>query len=237
MEINNVSSVGVIANYNNVIQKSGKVILNNDIETSKIDSVELNSSKDKNDIMTIYEMLCSEFPEASYILTDEANRDYFFNNVNTRVGSNFGEMSQKSIFIDVSVIKKIQEDPSYYTKAKYEIKLILDQYDSARQEAAELGLPYVTGRISYDYEENRLVCSSNYEDRSCAEFVKEQEKKLAGETLENVIDEHDVEQVMNQLLNDFMDDVTENVIKSDEDTEKKENVEKENELVQEDKKN
>lgn len=44
-------------------------------------------------------------------------------------------MSQKSIFIDVSVIKKIQEEPSYYTKAKYEIKLILDQYDSARQEA------------------------------------------------------------------------------------------------------
>ena len=42
---------------------------------------------------------------------------------------------------------------------------------------------------------------------------------------------------MNQLLNDFMDDVTENVIKSDEDTEKKENVEKENKLVQEDKKN
>ena len=115
--------------------------------------------------------------------------------------------------------------------------MILDQYDSARQEDAELGVPYVTGRISYDYEENRLVCSSNYEDRSCAEFVKEQEKKLAGETLENVIDEHDVEQVMNQLLNDFMDDVTENVIKSDEDTEKKENVEKENKLVQEDKKN
>ncbi len=94
-------------------------------------------------------------------------------------------MSQKSIFIDVSVIKKIQEDPSYYTKAKYEIKLILDQYDSARQEAAELGLPYVTGRISYDYEENRLVCSSNYEDRSCAEFVKEQEKKLVQEDKKN----------------------------------------------------
>ena len=94
-------------------------------------------------------------------------------------------MSQKSIFIDVSVIKKIQEDPSYYTKAKYEIKLILDQYDSARQEAAELGLPYVTGRISYDYEENRLVCSSNYEDRSCAKSFKEQEKKLVQEDKKN----------------------------------------------------
>ena len=120
-------SVGGIGSFNTLTSYSGisNSKTNSELEFDKIyqqktDSVEINSTAGNNDIMTIYEMLCSEFPEANYVLEDKSDEEnFFFNNIDSRVGNKYGYQGEKSISIDVSVIRKIQEDPSYYVKAKY----------------------------------------------------------------------------------------------------------------------
>ena len=46
--------------------------------------------------MTIYEMLCSEFPEANYVLEDKSDEEnFFFNNIDSRVGNKYGYQVKK----------------------------------------------------------------------------------------------------------------------------------------------
>ena len=73
-------AVGGIGSFNTLTSYSGisNSKTNSELEFDKIyqqktDSVEINSTAGNNDIMTIYEMLCSEFPEANYILEDRSD--------------------------------------------------------------------------------------------------------------------------------------------------------------------
>lgn len=70
MKVDGVNSVNALTKYNCVGRNSVSNQNDNKESISKTDQVDINSSSDGNDIMTIYEMLCSEFPEANYILTD-----------------------------------------------------------------------------------------------------------------------------------------------------------------------
>lgn len=49
----------------------------------------------------------------------------------------------------MSVIKKIQEDPSYYVEAKVTLKCVIEQYDEQRTHGGS-DLPYTTGYLSYE---------------------------------------------------------------------------------------
>ena len=120
MSVGGIGSFNTLTSYSGISNSKTKSELKFDkIYQQKTDSVEINSTAGNNDIMTIYEMLCSEFPEANYILEDRSDEEnLFFNNVDTRIGKDFGNPSKKNVFIDVGVIKKIQEDPSYYVEAK-----------------------------------------------------------------------------------------------------------------------
>ena len=115
MAVGGIGSFSALTSYSGVNSSKANSELEFDkIYQQKTDSVEINSTAGNNDIMTIYEMLCSEFPEANYILEDRSDeKNLFFNNVDTRIGKDFGNPSKKNVFIDVGVIKKIQEDPSY----------------------------------------------------------------------------------------------------------------------------
>ena len=123
-------SVGGIGSFNSLTSYSGisNSKTNSELEFDKIyqqktDSVEINSTAGNNDIMTIYEMLCSEFPEANYVLEDKSDEEnFFFNNIDSRVGNKYGYQGEKSISIDVSVIRKIQEDPWRERTAIYDSK-------------------------------------------------------------------------------------------------------------------
>ena len=97
-------SVGGIGSFNTLTSYSGisNSKTNSELEFDKIyqqktDSVEINSTAGNNDIMTIYEMLCSEFPEANYVLEDKSDEEnFFFNNIDSRVGNKYGYQGEKS---------------------------------------------------------------------------------------------------------------------------------------------
>lgn len=134
MAVGGIGSFNTLTSYSGISNsKTNSELKFDKIYQQKTDSVEINSTAGNNDIMTIYEMLCSEFPEANYILEDRSDEEnLFFNNVDTRIGKDFGNPSKKNVFIDVGVIKKIQEDPSYYLEAKLDLQQIIEHYDEAR---------------------------------------------------------------------------------------------------------
>ncbi len=217
MSVSCINNVNTITNYNNIQNNIKKQDFYNNVNVSKRDSVELNSSTSENDIMTIYEMLCNEFPEfgADYILTDRSNNKVFFNDVYSKIGSSghsFGELNQKSVFIDVGVIKKIQENPSYYVKAKSALKVVLDAYDAEIRDGAKEGRPYVTGNVTF--EDGRMTASWGHMESSFTNLIKSEENRIK-ELETNAFNMDYVKQKMDSLLEEFMESVTENIVKED----------------------
>ncbi len=218
MSVSCINNVNTITNYNNIQNNIKKQDFYNNVNVSKTDSVELNSSVGENDIMTIYEMLCNEFPEfgADYILTDRSNNKVFFNDVYSKIGSSgpsFGELNQKSVFIDVDVIKKIQENPSYYVKAKSALKGVLDSYDGWAADGAKRGRPYITGNVTF--EDGRMTASWGQMESSFTNLIKSEENRIK-ELEANAFNAEDyVKQKMDSLLEEFMESVTENIVKED----------------------
>ena len=69
MSVGGIGSFNTLTSYSGISNSKTKSELKFDkIYQQKTDSVEINSTAGNNDIMTIYEMLCSEFPEANYVL-------------------------------------------------------------------------------------------------------------------------------------------------------------------------
>ena len=186
MAVGGIGSFSALTSYSGVNSSKANSELEFDkIYQQKTDSVEINSTAGNNDIMTIYEMLCSEFPEANYILEDRSDeKNLFFNNVDTRIGKDFGNPSKKNVFIDVGVIKKIQEDPSYYLEAKLDLQQIIEHYDEARTHGGS-DLPYTTGEL--DYENGRIQAGWRYDSKCCQEAVAKEVKKLESPKLSDAI--------------------------------------------------
>lgn len=214
MAVGGIGSFSALTSYSRVNSSKANSELEFDkIYQQKTDSVEINSTAGNNDIMTIYEMLCSEFPEANYILEDRSDEgNLFFNNVDTRIGKDFGNPSKKNVFIDVGVIKKIQEDPSYYLEAKLDLQQIIEHYDEARTHGGS-DLPYTTGEL--DYENGRIQAGWRYDSKCCQEAVAKEVKKLESPKLSDAINYDYIKDKMDTMLDDFMDEVTEGIVGKD----------------------
>ena len=214
MAVGGIGSFSALTSYSGVnSSKTNSELEFDKIYQQKTDSVEINSTAGNNDIMTIYEMLCSEFPEANYILEDRSDeKNLFFNNVDTRIGKDFGNPSKKNVFIDVGVIKKIQEDPSYYLEAKLDLQQIIEHYDEARTHGGS-DLPYTTGEL--DYENGRIQAGWRYDSKCCQEAVAKEVKKLESPKLSDAINYDYIKDKMDTMLDDFMDKVTEGIVGED----------------------
>lgn len=78
MSVGGIGSFNTLTSYSGISNSKTKSELEFDkIYQQKTDSVEINSTAGNNDIMTIYEMLCSEFPEANYVLEDKSDEENF----------------------------------------------------------------------------------------------------------------------------------------------------------------
>ena len=99
MSVGGIGSFNTLTSYSGISNSKTNSELGFDkIYQQKTDSVEINSTAGNNDIMTIYEMLCSEFPEANYVLEDKSDEEnFFFNNIDSRVGNKYGYQGEKSI--------------------------------------------------------------------------------------------------------------------------------------------
>ena len=202
MAVGGIGSFSALTSYSRVNSSKANSELEFDkIYQQKTDSVEINSTAGNNDIMTIYEMLCSEFPEANYILEDRSDE-----------GKDFGNPSKKNVFIDVGVIKKIQEDPSYYLEAKLDLQQIIEHYDEARTHGGS-DLPYTTGEL--DYENGRIQAGWRYDSKCCQEAVAKEVKKLESLKLSDTINYDYIKDKMDTMLDDFMDKVTEGIVGND----------------------
>ena len=187
MAVGGIGSFSTLTSYSGVNSSKANSELEFDkIYQQKTDSVEINSTAGNNDIVTIYEMLCSEFPEANYILEDRSD--------------------------DVSVIKKIQEDPSYYLEAKLDLQQIIEHYDEARTHGGS-DLPYTTGEL--DYENGRIQAGWRYDSKCCQEAVAKEVKKLESLKLSDTINYDYIKDKMDTMLDDFMDKVTEGIVGND----------------------
>ena len=102
------------------------------------------NSESDQDSLTYYYQLCQEFPDITFRLGDQneglknINQPYLgYRGHMNQVGNNFGKMGQCSISLDISVIRKMQTDPSYEEEVKGMIQNSEEWYAQTQQDALE----------------------------------------------------------------------------------------------------
>ena len=104
------------------------------------------NSESDQDSLTYYYQLCQEFPDITFRLGDQneglknINQPYLgYRDHMNQVGNNFGKIGQCSIKLDISVIRKMQTDPSYEQEVKGMIQNSKEWYGQTEAEALERG--------------------------------------------------------------------------------------------------
>ena len=119
------------------------------------------NSESDQDSLTYYYQLCQEFPDITFRLGDQneglknINQPYLgYRGHMNQVGNNFGKMGQCSISLDISVIRKMQTDPSYEEEVKGMIQNSKEWYAQTQQDALEQG--YSSTAVYFDDTKGRL---------------------------------------------------------------------------------
>ena len=119
------------------------------------------NSESDQDSLTYYYQLCQEFPDITFRLGDQneglknINQPYLgYRGHMNQVGNNFGKMGQCSIRLDISVIRKMQTDPSYEEEVKGMIQNSKEWYAQTQQDALEQG--YSSTAVYFDDTKGRL---------------------------------------------------------------------------------
>lgn len=105
-----------------------------------------------SDPIAYYQNLCKDYPDVTFRLDDkstwkEGEVSLGYKNSMNQVGSNFGYPGQVSISIDVSVIKKMQQDPEYEKEVRGLIERSRDYHSADKADAARLGYTYFATSI------------------------------------------------------------------------------------------
>ncbi|WP_090171394.1 DUF6033 family protein [Pseudobutyrivibrio sp. 49] len=162
------------------------------------------SSSSGDAVFDYYHNLCSKFPDMSFRLSDREEelkhmndrRPYFgYNDSLNQVGDNYSKLGQISIDIDVAVIRKMQNDPSFEEKVLATIGNIKTYHVAYQQEAINSGMPYMDyclqlegdklqqseGYFSSKYsteEELRRMWDTEEYQRKMGQFFEEQKAEL-----------------------------------------------------------
>ena len=190
MNVGNISMTGATSYiaFTSKVNQSNKayesaVNKNEDIE--KIDVQE----EQKDSIMDLYKSICEKYPDVSFRLTDmNAEVEYEkkngtnccpwlgYNNSMNQIGDNFGKMSQKSVEIDATVLKKSLEDPNYRENfmAYLDDSLTDTRYNEWRSMAYEQGATNMC--LGFIDENGKLTkCATN---ANCEFSTEEQIKSM-----------------------------------------------------------
>ncbi|MBR5635673.1 MAG: hypothetical protein IKW81_01935 [Pseudobutyrivibrio sp.] len=162
------------------------------------------SSSSGDAVLDYYHNLCSNFPDMSFRLSDKEEelkhmndrRPYFgYNDSLNQVGDNYSELGQISIDIDVAVIRKMQNDPSFEEEVLATIENIKTYHVAYQQEAINSGMPYMDyclqlegdelqksqGYYSSKYsteEELRRMWDAEEYQRKMGQYFEEQKAEL-----------------------------------------------------------
>ncbi len=190
MNVGNISMAGATSYiaFTSKVNQSNKayesaVNKNEDIE--KIDV----QAEQKDPIMDLYKSICEKYSDVSFRLTDmNAEVEYEkkngtnccpwlgYNNSMNQIGDNFGKMSQKSVEIDATVLKKSLEDPNYRENfmAYLDDSLTDTRYNEWRSMAYEQGATNMC--LGFIDENGKLTkCATN---ANCEFSTEEQIKSM-----------------------------------------------------------
>ncbi len=175
----------------------------------KKSAVEKEKVFDINDVsanLSCYKDFCSKFSDITFRLGDfeKAMSDMNeivigYNDSTNQIGNGFSEIGQLSIEIDVSVIKKIRENPDYELEGI--VKGIKQTYRSKLEEGAREGFPYIGYEIFIEDNEIRYSCTS-----AKSRFSTEEElRAIKNGTYKNTRLEKMIENKKNENLDYFLD--------------------------------
>jgi len=229
----NISAFGsnTIANgYNSTTVNDNTKTISFSDKMSKINEkseVELN--------LEYYHSLCKEFPGATFRLDDIQtalkNNGYTleslgYNGSFHQIGSNFGEIGQCSIQIDIAVIEKMRTDPKYETAARWKIGDSIARFGEYQTEVPEE--PYTV--VCLEDDNGRLQRSRWH---SSSRFPTEEETKEMIRAYQAQTPRLDTDKMTDDLIDSYLKMIEESEQKRKDLMEKiqdKENDQKEDEV-------
>lgn len=229
----NISAFGsnTIANgYNSTTVNDNTKTISFSDKMSKINEkseVELN--------LEYYHSLCKEFPGATFRLDDIQtalkNNGYTleslgYNGSFHQIGSNFGEIGQCSIQIDIAVIEKMRTDPKYETAVRWKIGDSIARFGEYQTEVPEE--PYTV--VCLEDDNGRLQRSRWH---SSSRFPTEEETKDMIRAYQNKTQKLDSDKMTDDLIDSYLKMIEESEQKRKDLMEKiqdKENNQKEDEV-------
>lgn len=229
----NISAFGsnTIANgYNSTTVNDNTKTISFSEKMSKVNEkseVELN--------LEYYHSLCKEFPGATFRLDDIQtalkNNGYTleslgYNGSFHQIGSNFGEIGQCSIQIDIAVIEKMRTDPKYETAARWKIGDSIARFGEYQTEVPEE--PYTV--VCLEDDNGRLQRSRWH---SSSRFPTEEETKEMIRAYQAQTPRLDTDKMTDDLIDSYLKMIEESEQKRKDLMEKiqdKENNQKEDEV-------
>lgn len=198
----NINSVSNVSNTYNQVKHTGK---RNAFKVGNAEITKGLSSVDPD--LQYYKELCAEFPSITFRLDDvsaysEGDFCLGYNNSMNQVGDNFGKIGQSSIKIDIAVIRRMKEDPSYEREVRWEIKDISDRYGSMEADAIAQGFRSMCAFIQDD--NGRMQWGK--EKAMCDYSTEEEVKRMWGKSeIDNFIKiEWSENKINDELFDNFM---------------------------------
>ena len=153
-----------------------------------------------------YHSLCKEFPGITFRLDDIKtalkNDGYTletlgYNGSFHQVGSNFGEIGQCSIQIDIAVIERMRNDPQYETSVKWNIQFSKERFGEYQTEVPEQ--PYTV--VCFEDDNGRLQKGRWH---SASRFPTEEETKEMIRKYQAKAQRFDTDRMTDNLIDSYL---------------------------------
>lgn len=173
----NISAFG----YNSINNEYSSEKVKDTVKTASFSDkmTKVNEKSEAELNLEYYHSLCKEFPGITFRLEDiqttikmneSGKLSLGYNGSLHQVGSNFGEIGQCSIEIDVAVIERMRNDPKYETSVKWNIQFSKERFGEYQTEIPEQ--PYTV--VCFEDDNGRLQTGRWH---SASRFPTEEEIK------------------------------------------------------------
>lgn len=157
--------------------------------------------------MEYYQELCREFQGVTFRLGDNAAQKASGGSVlgyggsMNQIGEGFGHPGQCSIQIDISVIKKMQQNPEYEKHVKGTIQDARDTYSMYESQARKDGYPYVCVEIEDGGARPQTSLVNSKMPFSTEEEIKEMREHEAAQSQIKINFQNIKDSLLEQYLN------------------------------------
>ncbi len=157
--------------------------------------------------MEYYQALCREFQGVTFRLGNKAAQKASGGSVlgyggsMNQMGESFGSPGQCSIQIDISVLKKMQQDPEYEKHVKGTIQDARDTYSMYESQAGRDGYPYVCVEIEDGGARPQMSLVNSKMPFSTEEEIKEMREQESAQSQIKINFQNIKDSLLEQYLN------------------------------------